>query len=302
SVKSAAKVAAEGMLQYYHGNETGHEAGLIDPPYYWRIGGAMFQALIDYWYYTADSTYINLVIQGIMAQTGSGDDSSLSVKLKILEMMIKPRLAAYTGNKAYADWAEKAFDWTHNTYGSEIWKERARNISSSLNSLFFNNKGIMSEVTCEPVNTCNNDQQTFKPHTIRWMTAFIKLAPFLEDELIPVLRNSSIAAAKQCSGPNNTCGLQWTKVGDYDGITCPGEQMAALQVFMSKLVSLAKLPANFENGDSEGNPAAGTSSHKPTIKPPSTITAKDRVGAIISTVIAAATIVLATMWVMLGQA
>lgn len=40
------------------------------PPYYWWEAGAMFGQLIDYWYYTNDTTYNQLVIDGIQAQIG----------------------------------------------------------------------------------------------------------------------------------------------------------------------------------------------------------------------------------------
>jgi hypothetical protein len=40
------------------------------PPYYWWEAGAMFGQLIDYWYYTNDTTYNQLIIDGIQAQIG----------------------------------------------------------------------------------------------------------------------------------------------------------------------------------------------------------------------------------------
>jgi hypothetical protein len=43
---------------------------LTYPPYYWWEAGAMFGQLIDYWYYTNDSTYNNMVRDGILFQIG----------------------------------------------------------------------------------------------------------------------------------------------------------------------------------------------------------------------------------------
>ena len=43
---------------------------LTYPPYYWWEAGAMFGQLIDYWYYTGDSQYNNLVKDGILHQIG----------------------------------------------------------------------------------------------------------------------------------------------------------------------------------------------------------------------------------------
>ena len=57
SIKTAASTIAHGMMSYYTGNLTGGTPGLLPQPYYWWEAGAMFGSLIDYWYYTGDSTY-----------------------------------------------------------------------------------------------------------------------------------------------------------------------------------------------------------------------------------------------------
>ena len=46
---------------------------LTYPPYYWWEAGAMFGQLIDYWYYTNDSTYNDMVRDGIMFQIGDNN-------------------------------------------------------------------------------------------------------------------------------------------------------------------------------------------------------------------------------------
>ena len=70
SLKAAASTAAFGMMDYYHGNESGATVGVLDPPYYWWEAGAMFMSLIQYWYFTGDTTYNDIVTQGILAQIG----------------------------------------------------------------------------------------------------------------------------------------------------------------------------------------------------------------------------------------
>lgn len=70
SIKSAARTIADGMLNYYHGNETGGIPGLLGDPYYWWEAGAMFGALIDYWYYTGDATYNDITTQALLFQVG----------------------------------------------------------------------------------------------------------------------------------------------------------------------------------------------------------------------------------------
>lgn len=75
SVKHAASVAAFGMMSYYSGNESGQTPGYLpnsgEPDgYYWWEGGAMFGSLIDYWYYTGDPTYNEVLTQGMLFQVG----------------------------------------------------------------------------------------------------------------------------------------------------------------------------------------------------------------------------------------
>lgn len=84
SIKSVASTIAYDMMSYYKGNLSGQIPGeLPGPPpvpaitnegYFWWEAGAMFGSLIDYWYYTGDSTYNSVVSQGMLFQTGSNDD------------------------------------------------------------------------------------------------------------------------------------------------------------------------------------------------------------------------------------
>jgi mannan endo-1,6-alpha-mannosidase len=73
-VKSAASSVAYGMMKYYTGNNTGDTPGNLPDPYYWWEAGAMFGSLIDYWYYTGDTTYNNVTTQAILHQTGDNND------------------------------------------------------------------------------------------------------------------------------------------------------------------------------------------------------------------------------------
>lgn len=74
SIKAASKVAADGMMKWYTGNETGGIPGLLPGPFYWWEAGAMFGALIDYWYYTGDKSYNDVVTQALLFQTGPDND------------------------------------------------------------------------------------------------------------------------------------------------------------------------------------------------------------------------------------
>ncbi|KAK6952071.1 hypothetical protein Daesc_006600 [Daldinia eschscholtzii] len=74
SIKDTAKKMAEDLVSFYHGDEPGQTPGLLPQPYYWWEGGAFMGALIDYWYYTGDSTYNDLVEQGLLHQVGPYND------------------------------------------------------------------------------------------------------------------------------------------------------------------------------------------------------------------------------------
>lgn len=89
SIKQAASRAAYDMMTYYTGNETGDVPGNLPAPYYWWECGAMFVpppphstpltpprfgSLINYWYYTGDTSYNALIEQGMIHQAGPEHD------------------------------------------------------------------------------------------------------------------------------------------------------------------------------------------------------------------------------------
>jgi mannan endo-1,6-alpha-mannosidase len=174
------------MMKYYTGNNTGDNPGNLPAPYFWWEAGGMFGAMVDYWYYTNDTSYNNVVEQALSSQVGEdnnymprnqtrtegNDDQGFwgmavmsaaetnfqnppddqpqwlelaqavfntqasrwdmktcggGLKWQIFPFNngfdyknsiangcffnIAARLAAYTGNKTYADWAQKTWDW-----------------------------------------------------------------------------------------------------------------------------------------------------------------------------------------------
>ncbi|KAG9233368.1 glycoside hydrolase family 76 protein [Amylocarpus encephaloides] len=186
SIKSAASTVAYGMMKYYTGNNTGDNPGNLPDPYYWWETGAMFGIVVDYYYYTRDTAYNDVVQQALLSQTGDDDDfmplnqtktegnddqgfwgmaamsaaesnfpdppsgepgwlalaqgvfndmagrwdtstcngglrwqiftfnSGYTYKNSIANgcfFNIAARLAQYTGNQTYADWAVKTYDW-----------------------------------------------------------------------------------------------------------------------------------------------------------------------------------------------
>lgn len=187
SIKAAASQVAWDMVHFYTGNHTGDVPGNLPQPYYWWEAGGMFGALLDYAYYTGDTTYNTITTQALLFQAGpkgdympenqtktEGNDDQAFWGMAVMQAAeqkypdpppdkpqwlalaqaifnlqadrwdtqycngglrwqiftfnngydyknsisngcffnIASRLAVYTGNQTYADWAEKAFNWT----------------------------------------------------------------------------------------------------------------------------------------------------------------------------------------------
>lgn len=237
------------------------------------------------------------------------------------------RLAKYTNNDTYAQWAERTWDWladiqlldestyyvydgsdlTENcttlnhlqwsynagalllgaatmynyTNGSEIWRERVEGLLNGTDVFFTTPAGVMMEVACENNGLCDTDQKSFKAYLSRWMAATTKMAPFTYERVVERLSVSAQAAALQCSGGDNgrMCGLRWQDGATWDGSQGVGQQMSALEVVQSNLISQVQAPlTNTTGGTSQGNPNAGSGSAD-TIEPEKAITKADRVGA-----------------------
>jgi mannan endo-1,6-alpha-mannosidase len=66
------------MMTIYKGNQTGQIPGLLPVPqdngYYWWEAGAMFGTMIDYWYYTGDTSYNDVTSQALLFQVGPNKD------------------------------------------------------------------------------------------------------------------------------------------------------------------------------------------------------------------------------------
>ncbi|KAL4890637.1 glycoside hydrolase [Aspergillus ambiguus] len=187
SIKKAAQVVAKNMLSFYTGYRPGDNPGNLPDPYYWWEAGAMFNSLVDYWYYTGDDTWNDITMQGLLWQAGDtgtfmptnqtrtegNDDQAfwafaamsaaernfpnppdtspgwLAMAQAVFNTQaarwdtetcggglrwqiftfnngfnykntisngcffnLAARLAKYTGNQTYAEWAERAWNWT----------------------------------------------------------------------------------------------------------------------------------------------------------------------------------------------
>ena len=190
SIKSAASQVAYDMVKFYTGNNTGDVVGNLPMPYFWWEAGAMFGTLVDYWYYTNDSSYNDITTDALQFQAGpdadfmpanqtktEGNDDQGFWGMAVMAAAeqkypdppanqpswvalaqavfnrqaarwdtqycngglrwqiftfntgydykntisngclfnIAARLAVYTGNQTYADWANKVYDWISHT-------------------------------------------------------------------------------------------------------------------------------------------------------------------------------------------
>lgn len=71
-------------MNYYHGNNTGDVPGNLPDPYYWWEAGALFGSMVEYWYYTGDTTYNEVTTQALLFQVGADQDYMPSNQSKSL--------------------------------------------------------------------------------------------------------------------------------------------------------------------------------------------------------------------------
>ncbi|KAH6605185.1 glycoside hydrolase family 76 protein [Trichoderma cornu-damae] len=272
----------------------------LDRPQWLALAQAVFNTQAARW----DTEYCNGGLRWQIFTWNNGYDYKNSISQACF-FALGARLALYTGNQTYADWAEKTWNWmidvkfintsnwyvydgadvetnctvltpyqfTYNAGGmilgaaamynyteSKTWKDRLDNLVTGSKVFFTGPKNdIMTEVACEPVSTCNVDEHSFKAYLSRWLASITKWAPHTNDVVMPLLRASSIAAAKQCVGGDNgrMCGLVWNE-DKYDGTSGVGQQMAALEVTMANLVGNSSAPVTAHSGGtSQGDPGSG---------------------------------------------
>ncbi|GAB1318297.1 Mannan endo-1,6-alpha-mannosidase [Madurella fahalii] len=262
------------------------------------------------------------------------------------------RLARYTFNQTYADWAEKTFDWlwsvgyidhsdwrvydgghveanctdinkaqfSYNaalllhgsafmynyTNGSKVWESRVSNLLTGILRDFFA-EGVAFEIPCEGrQGACTADMLSFKGYVHRWMSTVTKVAPFTREKILPVLRNSTEAAVRQCTGPptGRRCGFYWSSGvfvdPDVDKTSGAGEAMNVLAAVSSLLIDEADPPATNLTGISKGDPNAGSRSRGP-IEPMAPITGGDRAGAAMLTILILGSAISTWSWMSLGD-
>ncbi|KAF2083359.1 glycoside hydrolase family 76 protein [Saccharata proteae CBS 121410] len=104
SVKQALQTVATGMTSFYTGYRPGDVPGNLPSPYYWWEAGAMFGALIDYWYYTGDTQFNEITTQAMLWQIGPDED------------YMPPNQSKSLGNDDQGFWAMSAMSAAENKY------------------------------------------------------------------------------------------------------------------------------------------------------------------------------------------
>lgn len=173
---------------------------------------------------------------------------------------------------------------------------------------------ILSEVSCEPYHDCNRDQIIYKGLITNWLSLIAQLAPYTLGEIEPKLKGSAEAAGTQCSGPNNECGIAWHNA-TWDGTNGIEQEMAALSAFANTLVLYQSAPSGSytppsspapvtadTGGNSTSNPSGGQSGGgEQNLPTPKKVTAGDRAGAAILTIVFTTTWIGMMVWVAYGE-
>ncbi|QUC20518.1 uncharacterized protein UV8b_04759 [Ustilaginoidea virens] len=172
------------------------------------------------------------------------------------------------------------------TNGGGKWKTAVDGLLDTLLETFFPNNTAY-EVPCEGSNgkgTCTRDMLSFKGYVHRWLAVVTQIAPHTRDKILPVLRASTAAAIKQCTGgaSGRQCGFYWI-LGRFidpavDKTTGAGEAMNVLGAVSSLLIDEAVPPlTNKTGGTSKGDATAGGKDNfERPLKP---ITMADKAGA-----------------------
>lgn len=74
SINSGLGLLAKGLMDYYNGNDSGQTPGMFSNPYYWWEAGAAWGSMLDYWFYTGDTTYNDVLKSSLIYQVGTDWD------------------------------------------------------------------------------------------------------------------------------------------------------------------------------------------------------------------------------------
>lgn len=88
-------------MSFYHGREEGQNLGILpgpppNGPYFWWQAGALWGTMIDYWRYTGDAQYNQVIQEALLSQVGPDQN------------YLEPNITASIGNDDQAFWAMSA--------------------------------------------------------------------------------------------------------------------------------------------------------------------------------------------------
>ncbi|KAF4467883.1 DFG5 [Fusarium albosuccineum] len=77
SIKDVAASLAFDAMSYYSGNKSSvaKDLGDLQDPYYWWVAGALWGSMLDYYHYTGDPSYNDVIIEALLARTNLGPDN-----------------------------------------------------------------------------------------------------------------------------------------------------------------------------------------------------------------------------------
>ena len=277
--------------------------------------------------YNYKNTIANACLFQLGARLGryTGNTTYLEVAEKVFDWLVDVGYVTMTGGEAHifdgADIADNCTDitrlqWSYNygiilggaaymynaTNGSSTWESRINILLDGTTSYFFQD-GVMYEAACQPYNTCNNDQRSFKSIFSRMLGFTSVLAPFTAPIIDPLIKSSALAAARTCDGgySGHTCSLNWL-LQTTDQMYGLGEQMCALEVIQTLLIHDRPAPyTEFKGGSSKGDPAAGSSNsttENTILKGTLNINSKDRAGAAVITAFVLVVLVAGAIWML----
>ncbi|EJP67529.1 Mannan endo-1,6-alpha-mannosidase DCW1 [Beauveria bassiana] len=177
-----------------------------------------------------------------------------------------------------------AYMYNH-TDGAQKWKNCVDGLVKHGLEHFFPKEDIAYEPACEGVKTCTTDMLSFKGYLHRWWSASAQMAPYIADQVLPVLRKSAAACVKQCTGGEGgrQCGFYWQS-GAWQAPDPPNsgasQQMNAVAAVSALLYPNAKPAVTADTGGtSKSDPNAGVGQANAYHKDPKPITTADRAGA-----------------------
>lgn len=130
--------------------------------------------------------------------------------------------------------------------------------------------------------------------------------PQFNDEFLPYLQASAVAAASQCSGTwdglqGNACGYHWD-TSTWDGSSGTGQQISALQVIQANLISAAPYPVTEKNGGiSKPRPVTVTQTTDSNVQTRNSLSIGVRIGIGVSVAMFALALFVGLLWLIIHR-